>query len=566
MSDADKDAVDLAEYRRRRREEREARAAKNAKDDRKLIQIEAGREFEAVDAAEDAILGSGVYRFGGELVEVKLEQIFVAMLMKDDAYRYSRLSVAAILEKFSRAARFEKWDAREREWVTRSAPSALAEMYLARDGSWKVPALSGVVTCPTLRPDGSLLTAPGYDVATGLLFAPRGKQPRLSDAVPTKAEARQALDLLKKTLRTFKLVGRDAEGRSPSVSVALSGILSAVMRRSLDTVPVHAFSAPVAGAGKSSIVDIASVIACGSRAAVTSAGTKEAGDVELEKRLASSMLAGDAVIAIDNIEAPLGGDFLCQLTTQHKVKIRVLGESRNVVIPNTATIFATGNNMAVAGDMTRRALVARIDPESERPELEEYYFDAVRLAQRARPALVAAALTVLRAWRASGEKPNRPPLGSFETWSKTVRAALIWLGESDPVEVMEEVRKTDPRLAKLKTMMLAWEEVFGAVGKTTREVASACQDRKHVGEGEDGRPRWGDFVHRELRDAVTAVTGDRDPAPINAEKLAWWLRKNAGRRVGVLRFVREEVEGEKYARWCLEGARAIDVDDEPIPF
>ena len=46
-------------------------------------------------------------------------------------------------------------------------------------------------------------------------------------------------------------------------SVALSGILTALDRRSMATAPLHAFTAPVAGTGKSLLVDIIAMLATG---------------------------------------------------------------------------------------------------------------------------------------------------------------------------------------------------------------------------------------------------------------------------------------------------------------
>ena len=48
---------------------------------------------------------------------------------------------------------------------------------------------------------------------------------------------------------------------------------------------------------------------------------------------------------------------------------------------------ATGNNLVLVGDMTRRALLCRLDPERERPELRRFDSDPVADGQgRARAA------------------------------------------------------------------------------------------------------------------------------------------------------------------------------------
>jgi putative DNA primase/helicase len=108
--------------------------------------------------------------------------------------------------------------------------------------------------------------------------------------------------------------------------------------------------------------------------------------------------AGDSIVAIDNLEAPLGGELLCSATTEAMLSIRVLGLSKNVLVPNSAVFFATGNAMTVIGDMVRRSLSARLDPRVERPELRKFTgADPVMRAKRDRALYVVDVLTVLRA-------------------------------------------------------------------------------------------------------------------------------------------------------------------------
>jgi hypothetical protein len=43
-----------------------------------------------------------------------------------------------------------------KKWVITDAPDKVAEIYLARQGGWKLPVLSGIVYTPFLRADGSI--------------------------------------------------------------------------------------------------------------------------------------------------------------------------------------------------------------------------------------------------------------------------------------------------------------------------------------------------------------------------------------------------------------------------
>src|SRR6516164_3248484 len=219
------------------------------------------------------------------------------------------------------------------------------------------------------------------------------------------------------------------------------------------TAPLHAFSSPAAGTGKSLLVDCCSVLATGRLMPVSAQGKTEE---ELEKRLGAALLAGDTAVSIDNCDHTLEGSFLCQALTQHRLNIRILGQSRNVETPVNATLFATGNNLVLAGDLTRRALRCAMDAKCERPELRSFNVNAVEAARQQRGGLVAAALTVLRAWHVAGERLNLSTFGSFEEWSHRIRAPLVWLGKVDPCETLAEIRENDPYRGALVAVIEQW--------------------------------------------------------------------------------------------------------------
>ena len=523
-------------------------------DDKPIIYIHPGKLPEIVDAAEVALisLDDGLYRQGARVVRVIKDAVITAGGDAGAALRLSQVTAPHMVERFTAAARWLRWNARSEDWGPCNCPPAIADVYLARDGAWGLPFILGVVSTPTLRQDGSLIDRPGYDERTGILYDPMDAVFPDIPANPTKEEAEEALVLLKKPLAFFPFASDAAR------SVALSGILTTLVRRTLPTAPMHAFSAPTAGSGKSLLVDVASVIATGERASVTSTGRDGAsGEAELEKRLVASMLSGDAVLSIDNLETPLGGELLCQLLTQTSVKLRVLGKSTNIETPVATSFFATGNNMSVIGDLTRRVLIANLDVQDERPEMRLFDFNPVSMVREFRGDFVRAGLIIMRAYILSKDRVKLTPLGSFEEWSRMVREPLVWLGEADPVAVLEDVRRSDPRLGRLKQMMSAWETVFGGSPQKVRDVVRTGLDSDMQGP-----------MNPDLRDALVAIAGG--DKFVNAEKVAWWLRKNAGRVVGRLKFERVDVDAPS-PLWQLVGASEAvggrkTVEPGDIPF
>jgi hypothetical protein len=380
-----------------------------------------------------------------------------------------------------------------------------------------------------LRPDGSILDTAGYDDATGLLYDPQGMKFSPVPEKPDKEDALEALSILKDLLSTFPFV-TNADG-----SVALSGILTAIHRRSLPTAPAHCLTAPVAGSGKSMVVDIASEIADGRRAAVMSLGRT---DEEAEKRLGSALIAGDSIISIDNIDRPFGGELFCQALTQRMLKIRILGYSRIIEVPSNAALFANGNNLTLVGDMTRRAIMCTMDPGVERPETRTFARDPLAMVRVDRDKYVIAVLTILRAFHVAGAPFQRDPLGSFVEWSNWIRGALIWLGEADPCETMEKVRQNDPKLGAVVAVISQWADVVGYDKRvTTKDLIDYAVEKV-----ENGGPYYKqEFTHPELRESLLIVAGDG--GSINSRRLGLWLGSNENRLVQGCKVVRDGERG-----------------------
>jgi putative DNA primase/helicase len=258
----------------------------------------------------------------------------------------------------------------------------------------------------------------------------------------------------------------------------------------------------VRGSGKSTLVDVAAVLASGRRAAVLSA-TGDAG--ELEKRIVGCLLSGDPLVSLDNLNGQLASDLLCQASTADAVKIRPLGGSGQVEIENTTLWTANGNNLVTAGDLARRSLLCRMDPGVERPEERTFAFDPVARARQHRAAYVGHALTIMRAYVVAG-RPDLElvPFGSFEVWSSLVRCALVWAGAADPCA----------------SLLAAWREAFGDDQKTVREVISTAQ----VGDGP-------------LADALGDIA-EEGTMRFNTQRLGIWLRRNMNRVAGGLKLQR----------------------------
>ena len=167
-------------------------------------------------------------------------------------------------------------------------------------------------------------------------------------------------------------------------------MLTALDRHAMATAPLHAFTSPVAGTGKSLLVDLASLLASGELTPVISQGSNKD---ETEKRLGAELLSGNAIVSFDNCSSEVDSELLCQALTQRELRVRELGYSRNVRVPITALFTVNGNNLVIANDLTRRTLLGQLDAGMERPETRTFKRKVDEVAREHRGALVAAALT-----------------------------------------------------------------------------------------------------------------------------------------------------------------------------
>ena len=503
-------------------------------DGRVQVVYDGNRLHETMAAAEDAVIAAGVpiYRQAGRVVRA-------ARLDEAEDDEGVRRPAGALLIRGVKQHSLRATMTSVVNFVSPGEPNpimphiSLAQTYLEQvaEGGGRLPVLRGIVECPTLRPDGTILSDDGYDRATGLILDTGGVAFDPVPESPTREDALAGLEKLKVIIRQFPFVGVD--GRSASRSVALSGFLTSLCRRSLPAAPMHGFSAPTPGTGKSLLCDCITMLAMGRAAAAVNQSGEPDGEEE-RKALLSILMQGDPVVMIDNITRPVTGQRWCSILTQPTWQDRLLGGNDNLTVSTRTLWLANGNNLEFREDMSRRAILCTMDAEVERPEERgDFDLDLKVEVPRRRGELVAAGLTVLRAFIVAGRPglDKLTPFASFEDWSNLVRGALVWMGEPDPCETRVDVAGGDSGREELVDLVAAWEAAVG-VGKvvTTKELLGEAQ-----GEGPGGGA---------LLAALEAVC----PRGANPKSVGIYLKRvkgtiRDGRRIVV---VREERTGLAY--------------------
>lgn len=419
------------------------------------------------------------------------------------------------------------------------APPKVCNAVLTRQGRWHFPPLAGVISAPTLRYDGSLLSNDGYDETTKLYLKSTVTLPAMPDT-PNMGDATKALATLNDLLTEFPFVD-DA-----SRSVGLSAIITPTVRAIMDVAPGHVVRAPTAGTGKSYLFDVAASISLGTRCPVIAACKN---DEELEKRLGAAALMGQQIINFDNVNGDLRSDALSQLVSQSICQIRVLGRSEMPSVSNRFCLFASGNNIRVAGDLTRRVLLASMDARIERPSERHFQGSPVEKVLADRGKYIAASLTIVRAYFAAGRPPVASiPFNGFQAWSDSVRSALLWLGCADPISTISQARDEDPELQQLVAFIEAMKLSFG----TGRERAATTADiimRADIVDITAPMDGSKTLKHQALHDALTLFYRS---GRVDSRSFGKWLSGVKGRIVDGHCLKSEQDKKRKVARWFVD--------------
>jgi len=387
----------------------------------------------------------GLYTHSGALADVVMQRGDDPKEGGDDGIRRSagacrvrRLPAARVRTLITRACKLEKWDGRAKDFVP-AHPTDWLVSGVHAEGCWRgISPLIGVGDAPVILPDGRVVSAPGYDRESGI-FVSDGVEVNVPDA-PTRDDARAAAD------RVLALVDQFDFSKPASRAAWLCALLTVVGRFAFrGSVPLMLFDASTPSSGKTLLVDLISSIAF-RRSASRTAWSPH--DEEVRKTITATAMAGDRLLLFDNV--PNGSTLQsaaldAALTSDGWWSARILGTNDMFDGLLHTVFFATGNNLSIGGDLARRILHVRLEPQDDRPELRTgFRYPGGELlihAKRSRAAILSDLFTILRAAILAGRpRVGLSAWGSFDDWSATVRAPLVWLGLPDPGDTREALR------------------------------------------------------------------------------------------------------------------------------
>lgn len=351
-----------------------------------------------------------------------------------------------------RLVRFYSMKKTKDDWerVRAELPDKLWKAFLEK-GSWHVPKLSGIVHAPYFF-DGDVIQAKGYNAKSGLYLTQDFTLRGLKNA--TRQQAEKALTHLRMILAGFPFENPVDE------AVALLMMLTAIQRATLETAPLFAVSANTPGTGKTQLVTGIASLMTGDALAVHGFRDNEQ---ELSKMLMGAYLQGASTIIIDNVKlgVALGGDSLCAALSSPFYVDRELGYSRTRTVSTRVLMAATGNNLKLASDITRRSLMIRLDAKCERPELRNFDKNFVQICREQREPILRSILAILSAYHAAKRpKVGNMRLGTFERLCDDICVPLVWLGVTDPALGLAKA-DADEGIASLGELLMIWQhEIF----------------------------------------------------------------------------------------------------------
>jgi hypothetical protein len=345
------------------------------------------------------------------------------------------LGIDTIRCRMSQTADYVRYGAKGNE-LSIPPPTDVAKDVLAL-GEWPFPLLDTIVATPVIRQDGSLLTQSGYDEATRLYYHPEPLLNNLSiPDKPTPAEVESAVAVIFDILQDFPWV------KTYDYANTLGMMLTPICRSAIKGgAPLAIIDATQPGAGKGLLTRIINLIATGQEPALMTAPDNRE---EWRKTITTQLMQGRSLIVIDNIEHKLFDAALASVLTMERWTDRLLGTNTSVEVPNHACWIATGNNIKLGGDIPRRCYWIKIDPQTSRPELRSGFkhSNLPDYVRRNRDKIVAALLTMVRAWYVAGQPmPSTPILGSFEEWSRIIGGVIEYCGVYGFLGNTDELRK-----------------------------------------------------------------------------------------------------------------------------
>lgn len=433
-------------------------------------------------------------------------------------------------------------DKTTREEVEKQVPTLVMRgtcATLVNRSSWPgVPVLRGIVMSPVLRPDKTLIQRPGFDSETGLYYHQRLRTSAVPDR-PSPEDVGWARRLVTTVFSDFPFVAQSDRAQY------IGSLFSPIIRPfTPGPTPLVAITATAPASGKSLLKDVYGYLYGGDDIAWTSE------EPELRKRITAKLIEGGApVLSFDNLPSGVAikSATLASLLTINTWGDRVLGVSQTVNVPNDRLWVATGNNLRTGGDIKRRTIWVRLDPDCPEPEKRDGFAvgDLRPWLDEKADQLLMALLVLVADWAAVGAPTVNIRAADYSRWMSVVGGILAhsgipgWLADRDTTALA-----MDEEASEWVALLSAMFEQFGERYVPVRDILIV--------------DRLSELVPRERDDQIPS-----------ARRLGKWLAARKGTFYGPYKLVSDYDTHAKQQVWSVRkdpGARTEQaVTQVPLP-
>lgn len=368
--------------------------------------------------------------------------------------------------------------------LSRNVPRDVAKTICQFPGGDLVCEIEGVRSAPLMNLDGEVTETPGYDPVSGwFLDFDEDEWPRVP-LQPSDDQVKEAVGRIYGPISQFPYVSDDDRG------VALALMLTSVFRPMLDRAPGGGIDANLQGTGKSKLAQCIGIVGAGEagyRMIPYSMGMK---DDEMGKQIATVVKSGTAVCSLDNVMGEFNSGALASFLAPESAKFsdRALHTQDFIVGSHRVLFLVTGNNLSLRGELPRRFIICRLDAGVESPITRQFQFEPVAMVKSSRMRLIADIFTIYRGWIAA-DRPTmvKGTVGSYESWSATIRQCTIWAGQfldgvkvGDPAASLLANTMADPAREEEHELLLLIMEKFGeTVPFTAKKLVEYCISRSY---------------------------------------------------------------------------------------
>jgi hypothetical protein len=206
---------------------------------------------------------------------------------------------------------------------------------------------------------------------------------------------------------------------------------------------------------------------------------------------------------------------------------RLLGQNSSVTATNDRLWLATGNNAAFGGDLARRIATVSLDP----PEADHHLRTDFRIkspdgwVQAHRGKLLAAMLTIARAWFLAGRPSTPARSDDYATWVEGIRGLMHFAGFQGAFGGSVSTIAVSADDEEWHAFLIALFDEFGADPFTVKDIVDhlhRVNPFNSNGGNLDTAALPGDLPQR------WAYVRDGNDGGFR-KSLGWWLRNHEGR-------------------------------------